>query len=151
MVFCQSYYHPRLIASDQYPETTCVQIRYFQRSKPVCVAIPTFPQYFSFIPLNEAGILTQQPAPEPKCQLNISSFLTLQLLLDCLICTLNSVSIVLLLWMMGAWGRQSMVDSHKDVGGGTGGGYYLIVCFFYLCFHLLVSHVLSLFWVCRAW
>ena len=37
------------------------------------------------------------PAPDPKCKLNISSFLTLPHLLDCLICTRNSVSIVLLL------------------------------------------------------
>ena len=36
-------------------------------------------------------------APDPKCKLNISSFLTLSHLLDCLICTRNSVSIVLLL------------------------------------------------------
>ena len=42
-------------------------------------------------------MLTQGPAPDPKCKLNISSFLTLPHLLDCLICTRNSVSIVLLL------------------------------------------------------
>ena len=43
------------------------------------------------------GMLTQGPAPDPKCKLNISSFFTLPHLLDCLICTKNSVSIVLLL------------------------------------------------------
>ena len=42
-------------------------------------------------------MLTQGPAPDPKCKLNISSFLTLTHLLDCLICTRYSVSIVLLL------------------------------------------------------
>ena len=47
--------------------------------------------------LQEAGMLTQGPAPDPKCKLNISSFLTLPHLLDCLICTRNSVSIALLL------------------------------------------------------
>ena len=47
---------------------------------------------------------------DPKCELNISSFVTLPHLLDCLICTRNSVSIVLLSWMMGRW--------HRLVGGG---------------------------------
>ena len=41
-------------------------------------------------------MVTQGPAPDPKCKLNISLFLTLPHLLDCLICTKNSVSIVLL-------------------------------------------------------
>ena len=36
-------------------------------------------------------MLTQGPTPEPKCNLNISSYLTLPHLLDCLICTRNSV------------------------------------------------------------
>ena len=76
------------------------------------------------------GMLTQGPTPSPKCKLNISSFLTLPHWLDCLICTRNSVSIVLLLWMMGGWDRWGVVDSYQGVGGGTGGGYYLIVCFF---------------------
>ena len=40
-------------------------------------------------------MLTQGPAPDPKCKLNISSFLTLLHLLDSLICTQNSVSTVL--------------------------------------------------------
>ena len=43
------------------------------------------------------GMLTQGLVPDPKCMLNISSFLALPHLLDCLICTKNSVSIVLLL------------------------------------------------------
>ena len=50
--------------------------------------------------LQEAGdevMLTQGPAPDPKFKLNISSFLTFPHLLECLICTRNSVSIVLLL------------------------------------------------------
>ena len=45
-------------------------------------------------------MLTQGHAPDPKCKLNISSFLTLPHVLDCLICSRNSVSIVLLLSMM---------------------------------------------------
>ena len=78
-------------------------------------------------------MLTQGPAPDPKCKLNFSSFLTLSHLLDCLICTRNSVSIVLLLKMMGGWDGWGMVDSHQGVGGGTGVGFYLIVsCLFVL-------------------
>ena len=46
-------------------------------------------------------MLNQGPAQDPRCRLNISSFLTLPHLLDTLICTRNSVSIVLLLGMMG--------------------------------------------------
>ena len=42
-------------------------------------------------------MLTQGLTPDGKCKLNILSFLTLSHLLDCLICTGKSVSIVLLL------------------------------------------------------
>ena len=74
------------------------------------------------------GMLTQGPAPDPMCKLNISSFLMLPHLLDCLICTRNSVSIVLLLWMIGEWDR---------LRGGwfiSGCGCYLIVYFFICAF-----------------
>ena len=55
-------------------------------------------------------MLTQGPAaPDPKCKLNISSFLTLPHLSDCLICSRNSVSIVLLLQMMEGWDRWGVV------------------------------------------
>ena len=78
---------------------------------------------------------------------NIWSFLTLPHLLDCLICTRNSVSIVLLLWMMGGWDRWGVVDSYQGVGGGTGGGYYLIV--FFICAFVFWSLMSCLFfkWV----
>ena len=46
-------------------------------------------------------MLTQGPTEDPKCKLNISSFITLPHLLDCLISSRNYVSILLLLWMMG--------------------------------------------------
>ena len=78
------------------------------------------------------GMLTQGPAPDPKCKLEISSFLTLTLLLDCLICTRNFRPVVLLLWMMGGWDRWRVVDSYQGESGATGGGYYLIV-FFFIC------------------
>ena len=47
------------------------------------------------------GMLTQGPTPDPKCKLIISPFLSLPHLLDCLICTRNAMSIVLLLQLMG--------------------------------------------------
>ena len=47
------------------------------------------------------GILTQGPTPDPKCKLIISPFLPLPHLLDCLICTRNAMSIILLLQLMG--------------------------------------------------
>ena len=58
------------------------------------------------------GMLTQGPAPDPKCKLNISSFLTLPYLLDCLICTRNAMSTVLLLQL---------------IGDGLGGGWLLYI------------------------
>ena len=96
------------------------------------------------------GMLTQGPSPDPKCKLNISSFLTLPHLLDCLICTRNFVFFVLLLWMMEGWKRWGMVDSYQGVGWGTGGGYYLLVCFFiFICAFVFWSLMSYLFckWV----
>ena len=46
-------------------------------------------------------MLSQGPTPDPKCKMIISSFLTLPYLLDCLVCTRNVMSIVLLLQLMG--------------------------------------------------
>ena len=42
-------------------------------------------------------MLTQAPAPDGKCKLNISSFIALPHFLDCLVSTTNFVLIVLLL------------------------------------------------------
>ena len=56
------------------------------------------------------GMLTQGPTPDSKCKLIISSFLTLPHLLDCLIYTRNTKSIVLWLQMMG--------EQDKLKGGG---------------------------------
>ena len=83
-------------------------------------------QYMWLVSCRRQGMLTQGHAPDPKCKLNISSFLTLPHLLDCLICTRTSVSTVLLVWMMGGWDRWGVVDSYQGLGGGTGGWYYLI-------------------------
>ena len=55
-------------------------------------------------------MLTQGSAPDSKCKLIMSSFLTLPHLLYCLICTRNTMFIVLLLEMMGEWDKWDMVD-----------------------------------------
>ena len=51
------------------------------------------------------GMLIQGLSPDPKCKLTISSLPTLPHLLDYLICTRNSVFIVLLLGMMEGLNR----------------------------------------------
>ena len=48
-------------------------------------------------------MLTQGPAPDPKCELNITSFLTLPHPLHCLICAKDVMVIILLLQVMGEW------------------------------------------------
>ena len=55
-------------------------------------------------------MLTQRPTPDPKCKLNISLFLTLSDLSNCLIFTSNSMSIILFLQVMEGWDRWGMVD-----------------------------------------
>ena len=77
----------------------------------------------------------------------ISSFLTLQHSLDCLVSTRNAMSIVLLLQIMRGWDRwgAGVVPLHQCVGGGTGTGYHLIVFVFFLCLCILLSQALSPF------
>ena len=58
----------------------------------------------------EAGDATRGPTQDPKCKLNISLLLKLPHLSYYLICTRNSMSIVLLLEMVGGWDRWGMVD-----------------------------------------
>ena len=82
-------------------------------------------------------MLTQGPAPDPKGKLIISSFLTLPRLLDCLNFTRNAMSIVLSLQILGGWNGWGVVDLYWGVGGGTGGGYHLIV--FFSCAFVFVS------------
>ena len=89
------------------------------------------------------GMLTKGPMLDPKCKLNISSFVTLPHLLDCLICTRNFVSIVLLLGMLGGGlDRWGVVDSYQCVGGATGGGYYHTI-FLFLLFSFGLSYRVS--------
>ena len=54
-------------------------------------------------------MLTQGPAPDPKCKMIISSFLRPPHLLNCLACTKNAISIVLLLNIMGGWDKWRVV------------------------------------------
>ena len=88
-------------------------------------------------------MLTQGPVPDPKCKFNISLFLTVPHLLDCLICNRNYVSIVLLLSMMGEWDRCGLVDSYLGVVGGQGVG-IISQCFF-ICVFVFCSLMSCLF------
>ena len=45
--------------------------------------------------------------------------------------------------MMGGWDRWGVVASYQGLGGGTGGGYYLLVCFLCLFLFVLLSFGLS--------
>ena len=45
--------------------------------------------------------------------------------------------------MMGACDRLRVVASYQGLGGGIGGGYYLLVCFLCLFLFLLLSFGLS--------
>ena len=63
-------------------------------------------------------MLIQGPAQDPKCRFIIPSFLALPHLLDCLISTRNSVSIVMLLAMMGdGIGGTWLIHMRVWVGG----------------------------------
>ena len=55
-------------------------------------------------------MLAQEPTTDPKCNLIISSFSTVPHLLDSLIWTKNTMSIVLLLQIMGDGIGGSVVD-----------------------------------------
>ena len=48
-------------------------------------------------------MLTHGPAPDPKCELDVASFLTLPHLLHCLICAKDIMVTILLLQVMGGW------------------------------------------------
>ena len=71
-------------------------------------------------------MLTQEPAPVPKCKLNISSCLTLPNLSACLTCPRNSMSVILLLQIMG--------DDLFITGSGSGDRGWVLSCSFCFCF-----------------
>ena len=56
------------------------------------------------------GILTQEATLDPKCELNITSSLTLPHPLHCTICDKDIMVTVLLLQVMGGW--ESWVVDH---------------------------------------
>ena len=91
------------------------------------------------------GMLTQGPSPDPKCKVNISSFLTLPHLSDCLIYTKNSMSIVLLLQMMWGWDRWGWMIYNRVLWEGD--RRWVLTCsFFSLVFlSFVLSCPLSLF------
>ena len=73
-------------------------------------------------------MLIQGPTPNPKCKLNISSFLTHSHSLDCLLCAKDIMVIVLLLHMMGGGGDgkvRGVVHLCYGLSGRTGGGYHI--------------------------
>ena len=74
-------------------------------------------QWMWLVSCRRQGMLTQGPAPDPKSKLIISPFLTLQHLLDCVICTRSTISIILL-QTMGGWNRW----------GGEVGGWFIVGC-----------------------
>ena len=90
-------------------------------------------------------MLTQGPAPDPKCKLIMSSFLTLPHLLDCLICTRNVMSIVLLLQMMEDGIGDSWVIYFRRWEGEQGGYHLIVCCFFFLYLCILLSYILNPF------
>ena len=74
------------------------------------------------------GILTQEPAPDPKCKLNITSFFTFPHPLDCLICA-KDIMIIVLLKMMGGMGRLGVVYLCWGLRGGIGCRYHIFSIF----------------------
>ena len=89
------------------------------------------------------GMLTQGPAPDPKCKLIISSFLTLPHLLDCLNFTRNAMSIVLSLQILGGWNRWGWLIYIRVWVGGS--GWVPSYSFFSCAFVFVFSHSESLY------
>ena len=85
-------------------------------------------------------MLTQEPAPDPKCKFIISPFLTLPHLLYCSIFTRNAMPIVLLLQLMGGWSRMGVFYIYSGGGGGARGwvsSYSFCVFLLFLLFFLM--------------
>ena len=80
-------------------------------------------------------MLTQGPAPDPKCELNITSFLTLPHPLHHPICAKDIIVTVLLLQVMGrGMGRFGCGSFMLGFGwGGQGVGIIFFLLFFCFC------------------
>ena len=77
-------------------------------------------------------MLTQGPTPDPKCELNITSFLTLPHPLHCPICAKDIMVTVLLLQVMGGWEGWGWFIYVRVWVGGQGVG--IIVFLFFVLF-----------------
>ena len=71
------------------------------------------------------GMLTQGPTPDPKCELNITSFLTLPHPLHCPICAKDIMVTVLLLQVMVGSEGWRVFHLCQGLDGGTEGGYHV--------------------------
>ena len=88
-------------------------------------------------------MLIQGPTPDPKCELNITSFFTLPYPLHCPICAKDIMVTVLLLQVMVGSEGWRVFHLCQGLGGGTGGGYhvfsnfcsvFVLLLFFHGCF-----------------
>ena len=83
-------------------------------------------------------------ARNPKCKLIILLFLTLPHILDCLICTRNAMSIVLLLQLMGDLQSEGgWLILRRGCSGNELAIFFFFFFFSYFC--ILLPHVLSPF------
>ena len=81
-------------------------------------------------------------APNPKCKLIIILFLTLPHILDCLICTRNVMSIVLLLQLMGdPQGEGGWLILRRECSGNE----LAIFFFFFIFLYFVASRSQSLY------
>ena len=80
-------------------------------------------------------MLTQGRAPDPNCELNITSFLTLPHQLHCPICAKDIMVTVLLIQVMGVWGRWGWFIYVRVWVGGQGVGiiYFPLFVLFLCC------------------
>ena len=90
-------------------------------------------------------MLTQGPAPDRKCKLIISSFVTLSHLLDCLICTRNAMLVILLLRTMGRWDKWGWLIFIRVWVVGQVEGIILQFLFSLVLLYFVASHSESLY------
>ena len=86
--------------------------------------------------IQEAGMLTKGPTPDPKGKLNTLFFLKLQYLLDCSSCSTNSMPNALLLQMIGdGIGGRWLI--YITCEWGDRGQLLHFLSFFFLCFFVV--------------
>ena len=95
------------------------------------------------------GVLTQGPARDPKCKLNMSSFLTLPHLPDCCICSRTSMALVFLLQMTREWDSWGWMIYNRVWEGRQEVGIivqflFLFLWVFFTCAFVLCSLVSSI-------